>query len=121
MKSLCLLATVLCLFLALSPSAAQDTGATGWPVEKRCVSEPTTSPADWSFQGTIFTMDNVIYREDIGGVHAIRADVDTPYYVAANGKDFVDAGALSPDGKWFAVPYGDNKSANISDIQFVEV
>ena len=60
-----------------------------WPIEQHCLGEPTP-PDDWAFEGTIFTQGS--------GVHAIRADVTTPYYVAFSGDtEFGNNGALSPE------------------------
>ncbi len=40
------------------------------------------------------------------GVRAYRAEVGVSYYVAFAGSAFIDGGAVSPDGKYYAVPYG---------------
>lgn len=104
-----LIAMLLIVFVGSQITRSQeatDTPDAGWPVEERCVGRPAKSPKGWSYEGTIFTADNGMYSEDGGGIHAIRQEVSTPYFVAMNGKDIVYGGALSPDGKWFAVPYG---------------
>jgi hypothetical protein len=88
----------------------------GWPMEERCVGAPTKPPKGWSYEGTLFTQDSGMYSEDGGGFHAIRQQVATPYYVTMNGKNIVYAGALSPDGKWFAVPYGDSIDQHIDEF-----
>ncbi len=80
----------------------------GWPVVERCVGEPIKLSERVEYEGTLFTSDSGKYRYDGGGFYAFRNKISTLYYVyvAENGKDIVYAGALSPDGKWFAVPYG---------------
>jgi hypothetical protein len=88
----------------------------GWPVEERCVGAPTKPPMGWSYGGILFTQNSGMYSEDGGGFHAIRQQVATPYYIATNNKDIVYAGALSPDGKWFAVPYGYSIDQHIDDF-----
>lgn len=40
------------------------------------------------------------------GVRAYRAAVGVSYYVAFAGSAFIDGGAVSPDGRYYAVPYG---------------
>lgn len=111
------LTVLLLIFLLVSEVSqaqeATDTPDVGWPVEERCVGESTKLPEGWKYEGTLFTADNGMYSEDGGGLHAIRQQVATPYFVAVNGKDIVYAGALSPDGKWFAVPYGDSEDQHI--------
>ncbi len=96
------------IVLAFSTTAAQDDDTSGWPVEQRCVGEPTAPPEGWTFEGTIF-----VQRDD--GVHAIRSDVSTPYFVAFNGRDLTSAGTISPDGKWYAVPSGYSEYVSMLD------
>jgi hypothetical protein len=112
--------TLICCLLLLTftfthAQEATPEPADGWTIEQRCVAEPTTPPDDWTFEGTIFTSD-YIFSDEVGGFHAIRADVETPYYVAFNGNDFVRWGALSPDGRWYAVPSG--RASQISITEF---
>ena len=102
-----LMVLLLVVLAGLQVSLAQeatDTPDTGWPIEKRCMGEPIRPPTEWKYEGILFTADNGMYSEDGGGIHAIRQQVPTPYFVAMNGKDIVYGGALSPDGKWFVVP-----------------
>jgi hypothetical protein len=95
-----LLLSLLFGFLALSTfTAAQHDN--GWPIEQRCVGEPTMPPEDWTFEGTIL-------MTGYAGIHAVQADWETPRVVV-----FLDeernlrGGTLSPDGNWYASPYGD--------------
>jgi hypothetical protein len=95
-----LIPLLLCLILAFSPTVAQDSENTGWPVEERCLGEPTPPPDDWTFPGAILLTGHY-------GIHAVSVDFPTPYVVA-----FVpttpqrDAetlrGTLSPDQRWYA-------------------
>lgn len=99
-----LLAFLTLLLISASAAAQEATpeaAPEGWQVVERCVDEPTTPPEGWSWEGVIFTLT----RGD--GLHALRADVETPYYVAFDSQsEFAVSGALSPDGQWFAVPAG---------------
>lgn len=79
---------------------AQSEEVETWPIVERCVSEPTTPPDDWSFEG-------IIFLHSPRAVHGINANVPTPYIIAYNSiRTFAYNGAISPDGHWFAVPYG---------------
>lgn len=116
------LSLIYCLLLSVVPTVtAQDAAdaETGWPIEQQCVDEPTMPPEGWTFEGTIFTLGDY-------GVHAIRADIATPYYVAFSGDTvFPNIGALSPDGRWFAVPAGQTGygpgGSSIFDISEIRV
>lgn len=79
--------------------AAQED--TGWPIEQRCVGEPTAPPEGWTFDGTILLKGHY-------GIHAVRADLDTPYVAAFIDQYQLALGGerLSPDGKWYAVVEG---------------
>jgi WD40 repeat protein len=92
-----ILPILLCLIFAFSPAAAQDTG---WPVEERCVGEATQPPEGWTFPGVILMTGHY-------GIHAVSADVPTPYVVAfiprvpRDGAETA-TGVLSPDQRWYA-------------------
>ncbi len=60
----------------------------------------------------------IVLRDRDEGVRALRAEVGTPYYVAFLGSNFTDAGALSPDGRFFAMPYGSIQTAATSDVRY---
>jgi hypothetical protein len=91
--------TLMLVLLAFSMTTAQDYTTSGWPVEQRCVGEPTAPPEGWRFEGTIFF-------DSYDGLIAIRAGVESPYYVSSSERDFHALGTVSPDGRWFAVPSG---------------
>jgi hypothetical protein len=78
----------------------------GWTIEQRCVTEPTTPPDDWFFDGTILMTG---YQ----GIHAVNANFETPFVIAPWG---IAGGALSPDGRWYAMPNGDvHRNNNMID------
>jgi hypothetical protein len=85
------------LLLLPALSFAQD-NADGWPVEQRCAAEAVVPPDDWTFNGTIFT-------RDLDGIRAINAAFPTTYFVIFS-SEFLKGAALSPDGRWYAIPSG---------------
>lgn len=94
--------TVLLLFLlafaplTMSAQEATETPDTGWPVERRCVGQPTTPPDGWTFDGAIL-------MRGYAGIHALQADWETLRVVASFDRGAIDGGAgLSPDGRWYA-------------------
>lgn len=101
-----LVLTGLCLLLTVSSAAAWKVEETGWPVEERCVGKATEPPEDWKFPGAILMTGHY-------GIHAVSADLPTPYVVAfipysprydAENLNMV----LSPDQRWVAVPHATN-------------
>jgi hypothetical protein len=86
-----------CLLFALSPTVAQEITDTGWPIEERCLGEPTPPPDDWTFPGAILI-------KGYAGIHAVQAEWETPRVVA---NEYLQGGALSPDAHWYASPYGE--------------
>jgi hypothetical protein len=81
---------------------AQDAVSTGWPVEERCVGEPTKPPEGWTFPGAILMTGHY-------GIHAVSADVPTPYVVAFIRRDQMLLSfdvTLSPDGRWVSLVEG---------------
>jgi WD40 repeat protein len=73
---------------------------------------PLSRPDNWTFDGVILT-----YEPD-EGVRALRSSITTTYYIAFEGSNFTGAGAVSPDGKWFALPYGYIQTAASSDVRY---
>jgi hypothetical protein len=106
-----LTALLVCSLILLLPalSVAQDE-ADSWPIETRCAAEATSPPADWTFDGTIFT-------QDLDGIRAVNAAFPTPYFVIFS-SEFMDGAALSPDGRWYAIPDGYTTPATESGIEF---
>ncbi|MEO8609344.1 MAG: hypothetical protein ABI690_15740 [Chloroflexota bacterium] len=100
MKILRFIPLLLCLIITFSPAVAQDNKNSGWPVEERCVGEPTKPPAGWTFPGAILMTGHY-------GIHAVSADVPTPYVVAfiptvpRYGAERINS-VLSPDQRWLA-------------------
>jgi WD40 repeat protein len=64
-------------------------------------------------------LDGVILTHDPdAGVRALRAGVATTYFIAFEGSNFTGAGALSPDGRWFAMPHGTITTAAAFDVRY---
>jgi hypothetical protein len=105
MKRICPLILTCITLLAFPTTAAQDDDTSGWPVAQRCVGEPTAPPAGWTFEGTIL-------MTGYAGIHAVQADWETPRVVVFLNRDWGESdsdlpgGALSPNGRWYASPYG---------------
>jgi hypothetical protein len=119
MKILRFVLSLLCLIWAFSSAVAQEAKGTGWPVEERCVGEPTKTPEGWTFPGAILMTGHY-------GIHAVSADVPTPYVVAfLNQNQIVRNGAvLSLDGKWYAVLIGkqqDSSGTNVATQHIDEI
>jgi hypothetical protein len=88
------------LIVSGTTTHAQDDGILGgWPIEERCIGEPTTPPPEWTFDGTIL-------MKGYWGLHAYQQDWDTPHVVAFVGGYLFGEAGLSPDKRWFAVPEG---------------
>lgn len=99
---------LICVLVLLSLSAsvvlADNDVETPWPVEERCVSEPTLPPDDWTFNGTLL-------MSGYAGIHALQSGWETPrveafFYADDLGKP-IEGGQISPDGKWYAAPVGE--------------
>ncbi len=92
----------LIVLLFTMPAAAQETPTpSDWTTEQRCITAPSQPPEGWTYDGVIFTF------KPGDGIHARRADMPTPYYIALDSQgEFGSVGNFSPDGKWFAVPAG---------------
>jgi hypothetical protein len=100
------LLSILIVFLSLPSGNVSDEG---WEVVEHCLK--TNSDLELSFEGVIFTRDSE-------GVHAFKADSNTPYFIAFSGDDqALEVGAFSPDGHWFAVPVGKDYYARSSNTQ----
>jgi hypothetical protein len=88
---------VLSLFsLRLFAQEATEEAAQGWPVVERCVGEPITPPADWSFEGTILATG-------WAGIHGINAEWETPRILIFQDDWYQWGTGLSPDSEWYAV------------------
>jgi hypothetical protein len=105
MRALFVLFSIILLFVSLA-HAQESTPEPddGWTIEQRCIGEPTTPPDDWTFDGTILTLDET-------GVHGIRSDWETPHVLAftdtENGNYLMGHSySLSPDMRWMAEAKG---------------
>lgn len=102
---------ILFALFSIAPLAAQDTPSqTGWPIEQHCVGDPTSPPADWTYDGTIFVQGQQ-------GIRALDDYYKTPYFTLFE-SPFIYAAALSPDGKWYAVPAGYRGYATMSTSSY---
>lgn len=81
----------LCLvvFFISSSVLAQDNQLTPWTIVEKCLPTPTIPDDNWTFDGEILL-------SGWGGIHAVRASLDTPYVIYWGNK----YGAISPDGQW---------------------
>lgn len=94
------LISIMLLFFIVTPLAAQDAASdTGWPIEQRCIGNPTPPPDDWTYDGTILLTG-------YAGIHGVNAAWDTPRVLTFLNEDNLWGGALSPDGNWYASPRG---------------
>lgn len=84
-----------------------------WQIEQQCTAKETLPPEGWAFPGVILTS----IPDD--GVRALRATVGTTYYIAFAGNAFLQGGALSPDGRWFAFPYGYVQTVATWDLRYI--
>jgi hypothetical protein len=112
MRRLIVISLLLGLFSIIAPVAAQETPPdTGWPVEQRCVGDPTPPPEGWTYDGTIFV-------QGTQGIRALNQKYATPYFALFE-SPFIYGASLSPDGKWYAVPTGYRGYATMSSNSYV--
>ena len=102
---------LMCLWLftilpaAIYPTFAQNEGTAepdlaDWSVEERCI-QASTPPDHWTFEGTLLMRGHY-------GIHAYQAGWDTPQVVVfLQPGNALRGGALSPDGNWYAYPWGE--------------
>lgn len=86
--------------------------AQSWTITRECIADETDTPSDFTFEGALFSID----RDD--GFKAYRENPSTFYYIAFAGSNFVHAGALSPDGVYYAVPYGTIQIPLADDVRY---
>ena len=105
---------VLFSFALPTRMVTQDTTpAPSWAVERHCVDEPIRRPQTWTFDGTILmTGDAGIYgiSENWG-----KPRVVVPLRFEQINTDLV-GGALSPDGRWYASPFGDREHTPSNNV-----
>ncbi len=86
------------------PLFADDDPQTPYPIEERCVEAPTLALDDFTYSGRLL-------MTGYAGIHAMRADWETPRVEAFFNENElgvpIDGGQLSPDGRWYAVPIGE--------------
>lgn len=84
------------LAISLVPAHAQPES---WPIVERCLA-PTTPPEGWTFDGTLLMQGRY-------GIHSYNASWETPRVQIWMDVRALRGGALSPDGQWYAVPFGE--------------
>jgi WD40 repeat protein len=103
-----LLAVGLAIFSSISyKSTAQDSG---WEPLEACAGLPSAAP-EAPFDGLLVMVDSDATR-------AFREEVATTYVLSFAGGNFVSAGAVSPDGKHYAVPNGVITTVSSSDVRY---
>ena len=103
-----LLVVVFSIILAISyKSEAQDTG---WEHIEACAGLPSAAP-ETPFDGLLVMVGSDAAR-------AFRDEVATTYVLSFAGGNFVSAGAVSPDGKFYAVPNGVITTVSSSDVRY---
>lgn len=107
MKAWAVLLMILFSITGLTYGFTQDAtpdSAPDWTVERRCVDESTSRPDGWTFEGTILVTGDT-------GIFGVSSNSETPLLVAPLTFEQTDTnivgGALSPDGRWYASPFGD--------------
>lgn len=91
------LACLLCALMLTMTARAE----TRWAITTDCAPPAAPTPEDSrAFDGVI------ALRQPGQGVRLVRADVPTPYFAIFEGASFTSGAALSPDGRWLAVPHG---------------
>lgn len=111
MKTKTTLLLIVSVWLAAFASGVAAQGD-GYPVTRRCIVDALELDETPPFPGTLL-------MQGWAGVHGFRANWDTTRVVS-----FIDAGAalpggaLSPDGRWYAVPWGSEIRANNGDILY---
>ncbi len=74
--------------------------SSGWQVKQACL-ETFEPPADWTFDGTIVMQGN-------SGIHTYQHGWATPHVsIFLNPQFALREGELSPDGNWYAYPWGE--------------
>jgi WD40 repeat protein len=103
-----LLAAGLSIFLAASSEYAAQSA--GWTPVEACAGLPSAAP-DAPFDGLLIMVDSDAAR-------AFREEIATTYVLSFAGGNFVGAGAVSPDGKYYAVPNGVITTVSSSDVRY---
>lgn len=103
-----LLAVLLSINSLISYKSAAQNG--GWEEIESCAQLPSARP------GTPF--DGVLVMVDSDAARAYREPITTTYVLSFAGGNFVKAGAVSPDGKHYAVPNGIITTVSSNDIRY---
>lgn len=111
MRYLSLIPILFALLIAAPLAAQDDLSDPGWPLQERCIGDPTPPPEGWAYTGTIFVQDN-------DGIRALNPSAKTPYVILFD-SDFISAASLSPDGSWYAVPSGHSEPSGWYDRYFI--
>lgn len=104
-----LIPLLLLLFLIPSLAVQGSDSSAPWPVIERCLT-PSPRPESWSFNGTILLTG-------YAGIHGVNDAWATPRVLLFLGENNLPGGAVSPDDRWYADPWGeitiDEQSYNV--------
>jgi WD40 repeat protein len=106
------IAGIALLMIALMLGQPAQDDLPQWSLSRECADDPVARPEGWTFAGIIAS----IVPDD--GIRGLRADTFKTYYLAFAGSNFIEGGALSPDGRFLAVPYGYIETAGTLDVRY---
>ncbi len=91
-------------------SYQSDAQNTGWEQIEACAGLPSAAP-ETPFDGLLVMVGSDAAR-------AFRDEIATTYVLSFAGGNFVNAGAVSPDGQYYAVPNGVITTVSSSDVRY---
>jgi hypothetical protein len=99
------------LHVVMQDTTPKPTGS--WTGERHCVDKPTRRPETWTFDGTILLTGEA-------GIYGVNDDWETSRVVAPLNFGQINTnivgGALSPDGRWYASPFGDRELTQSNNV-----
>ncbi|MEO1290160.1 MAG: hypothetical protein AAFV93_20605 [Chloroflexota bacterium] len=100
------------LICVLPVTAQTDSIAETWEIVERCISETVVASDSVGWEGMI-----AFYDTD--GIHAIRPELDKPYFLAFdNTSQFFRYSSISRDGQWLMIPSGTSSLTNLGDTPY---
>lgn len=108
-----IIAVLFCVWMlpALRVDAQTAPTESAWALTESCAAQSVDAP-DGLITGVIAS-----YQRG-EGARAYREAVGTTYYLAFEGSAFTESGALSPDGRHYAVPYGSITTFAAFDVRY---